>query len=185
MRRDINLLPDRYRDARHRRKIERTRKAILATIILIAAAAVYLPIYMVNNLKNVSASVENQIVDKKDAANYRRVQEELRKEIERRNEIIEELRSNVLRWSGLIEEIGEQVPEGVALQSISYGEEDSVKIMGQAATYNLVAQFLVNLQNMETIEEANPVTIAQEESGLYGFDIKCIIQGGSDSDETQ
>lgn len=185
MRNEINLLPEKYRNYKRRKKVRRMKVISTVLIMIIAAAAIYVPIDMVNDLKNMSIAVENEIMAKKDASNYRKIQEELQKDIEKRNRVIDLIQSKKLKWSEVIAQIGQQVPEGIALSSINYGEDGSMEIVGQAAAYNLVAQLMVNVQNMKVVNEVHPVSIVQEESGLYGFNIKCTIQTGSDANEAQ
>lgn len=185
MEKEINLLPDRYKNAGYKKRLRRTRITVLAFVAVAAVLAFYTPYYMIDRLKSMNTTLENQVSLKGDAENYVRIHDELQKEIGKRKEIIKGANSKNRKWSELVDDIGRRVPEGLALRSISCGKENTIGIEGQASAYSLVAGFLVRLQNIEGIAEASPVSLVQGESGYYEFDIECRLQDGSDYDETQ
>ena len=79
-----------------------------------------------------------------------------------------------MKWSEVLAEIGSNVPQGLAIDSLTYSED--LEISGQAESYNLVAQFIVNLNNMDIISEVQPLSVFDFD-GIYQFKIKCFIEG--------
>lgn len=152
---------------------------------IFAAALIYVPLFLINKMSAESIMLKNQLVSMKDVSDYRMTKQELAQDLTRWQNIIKNLQSKGNEWSKIISEIGQNVPEGMELTSINFTNDGSLKVSGQAQNYNLVAQFLVNLQNMTIITEAEPISIIQQESGLYGFEINCIIANGSDKNEAK
>lgn len=146
---------------------------------------IYIPLFIINKLSNESVTVKNQVISMKDISEYRIMRQELEKDVARRQKIIYILQSKGNGWSKIITEIGQKVPEEMELISISFTDDGGLKVSGQAQNYNLVAQFLVNLQNMDIISEVEPASITQQENGFYAFEIKCIIVNGSGKHEAK
>jgi Tfp pilus assembly protein PilN len=185
LKREINLLPERYRNIRQRNRLKRLKTAGMIMMVISIIASVYIPLFIINKLSDESLTVKKQVTSMKDISEYRIMRQELEKDVIRRQKIIHFLQSKGNEWSKIISEIGQKVPEGMELISINFTNDGGLKISGQAQNYNLVAQFLVNLQNIDIISEVEPASINQQENGLYGFEIKCNMVNGSDKNEAK
>lgn len=182
---EINLLPEKYRNIRQRNRLNRLKTAGMIMLAFLIIALVYVPLFIINKLSNENVMVKNQVINMKDISEYKIITQELEKDLARRQKIIHILKSKSNEWSKIIAEIGQKVPEGMELISINFTEDGSLKISGEAQNYNLVAQFLVNLLNMDIVSEVEPASITEQENGLYGFEIKCVIVNGSDKNEAK
>ncbi|NLT93960.1 MAG: pilus assembly protein PilM [Clostridia bacterium] len=171
---DINLLPEDYK---REKKIQRNKKYRIIGLSLMLAltlAALYLPRSYLNSLKNKNISVEQKIIEKQEYEDLIKLEEELVKNIERRSKLIQSFKKDYFNWSEFLVEIGNNVPQGVAIDNLHYGED--LDISGHAESYSLVAQFMVNLQSMERISQVQPLSISGTEQMLR-FKIKCLIEG--------
>lgn len=185
MKKEINLLPEKYRDLRKRNRLHRIKIIGIISMALFIIVLAYAPFFIVNKLSNEDIIVKNQVKSMKDMSEFRIVNRELEKDLNRRQKIIHALKANSNAWSKLITKIGQKVPEGMELISIEITENGSLKISGRAQNCNLVAQFMVGLLNIDIISEVEPISITAYGNGLYGFELDCVILNGSDNNEAK
>jgi Tfp pilus assembly protein PilN len=171
---DINLLPEDYKRQHAEQKSKKYRIIGIALSLVLIATALYLPRYFVESLKNKRINVEQEITSKLEYEDLKKLEENLQKDIERRTRLIASFQASYLKWSEVLAEIGSNVPQGLAIDSLTYSED--LEISGQAESYNLVAQFIVNLNNMDIISEVQPLSVFDFD-GIYQFKIKCFIEG--------
>lgn len=179
---DINLMPENYKRLKEVRKNKRYRIIGLALILPLITTALYFPRNYIDNLKNNNVHVQEKILAKQEYEDLKKLEEDLQKNIERRNRLIQSFQANSLEWSEVLVQIGSVVPQGLALDSLSYGDE--LEINGHAESYSLVAQFMVNLQNMEFISEVQPLSLYGTDD-LYQFNIKCLIESEGKNETDQ
>lgn len=185
MKREINLLPEKYKDIRQKNRVKKLKTACIIVLVFLIMACMYIPHMIIAGLLNESEALKNQIAGLKDVSDYSILRRELEKDVAGRREIIHNLRSRANKWSKIIADIGQKVPEGVELTSISFADGDALKIIGRTANYNLAAQFLANLQSIDIFSEVDPAGIIRQEDGSVGFDFKCVVLNGSDKHETE
>lgn len=152
---------------------------------ILIIAIIYVPLFIINTLSNENVTMKNKLMKMKDISEYRIIRQELEKDLFRRQKIIYALKSKSNEWSKIITETFQNLPDGMTLISVYFTDGENLKISGEAQNYNLVAQFLVNLLKMDIISEVKPVSITQQENGLYGFEIICVIENGSEKYETE
>jgi len=182
---EINLLPEKYRDLKRKKRKKGVQLAVSLLIVLLIPGIIYAPLHMLRAMKNKSITVENEIINMKDITNYRKIDAELKKDIERREKLVDFLTSRRQLWSEIISEVAGKVPEGVSLLCIDYSDDGSLEVQGQALSYNLVSQFMVNVQNIDVVSGMMPVSIVQKDNGLYVFVVKFDMVSGSDGNEAE
>lgn len=185
MKKDINLLPQKYISQSQKKTNQRIRLMFVVLILLITAGSLYIPVYMVNYMKNKSITIDNKIISMKDVKNYREMYQQLQKDIGEREKCISLLESKQHLWSEILAQIWSKVPEGVSLLKIDYCDGGKMEIEGEALSYSEVVRFMVNIQNMNNIKEVDPINIVEKEVNLYGFVIRCNVEGGSGKDENK
>jgi len=185
MKKEINLLPEKYKNIRQRNRVKKLKTACIIVLVFLIMACVYIPHLIIARLLDESVALKNQIAGMKDVSDYNILRRELEKDVAGRREIIHSLQSKANEWSKIIADIGQKVPEGMELTAISFADGDVLKITGRTLNYNLAAQFLANLQSMDIFSEVDPTGITQQENGLIDFDFKCVVPNGSDKHEAE
>lgn len=174
---DINLLPEGYRNIKKIRRAKRTKLAAGLLISAIAAGAIILPLYYRDSVKSMRTGILHEMDAWSSVMEYRKAKDDLEKLLAEREEIAQDLRSLGKEWSSLLLEIGEKSPAGIRLESISFSEGRTLTIYGTAPDYKTVAQLVVNLKRIEGIEIADPVSIVHTEDAALSFEAMCFVGG--------
>jgi type IV pilus assembly protein PilM len=177
IKKDINLLPEGYRNIRKIRGAKRTKLAAGLLISAIAAGAIILPLYYRSSVKSVHTGILREMDAWSSVMEYRRVRDDLEKLLAEREIIAQNLRSLGKEWSSLLLEIGVSSPVGIRLESISFSEGRTLTIYGTAPDYKTVAQFVVRLNSVEGIEIAEPARIVHMKDGALSFEAMCFVGG--------
>ena len=179
--RDINLLPEKYRDTREKRRAKGTKLAAAVLAGTTAAGAILLPLYYIDGLKSRSAVIRDEAAGWETIMEYIENMEDLRREMELRKNVYEMLKSQRREWSFMLDEIGRSVPDKVLLVSVSFVYPDGIKIIGEAPDYAAVARLAVILGQIEDIIAAEPVSIAASRKGTFDFELRCLLRGEADA----
>lgn len=179
--RDINLLPEEYRDTREKRRAKGTKLAAAILAGTTAAGAILLPLYYIDGLKSRSAVIRDEAAGRETIMEYIENMEDLRREMELRKNVYEMLKSRRREWSFMLDEIGRSVPNKVLLVSVSFVYPDVIKIIGEAPDYAAVARLAVILGQIEDIIAAEPVSIAASRKGTFDFELRCLLRGEADA----
>ncbi|MCR4430731.1 MAG: PilN domain-containing protein [Tepidanaerobacteraceae bacterium] len=185
MKKEINLLPEKYRKMRQQNRLKILKITGMIIMAIFIIAIIYVPHFIINTLSNENVNIKDKLMKMKDISEYRIIRQQLERDLFRRQKIIEALKSKSNEWSKIINETFQNLPDGMTLISVYFTDGENLKISGEAQNYNLVAQFMVNLLKMDIISEVKPVSITQQENGLYGFEIICVIENGSEKYETE
>jgi Tfp pilus assembly protein PilN len=185
LKKEINLLPEKYRKMRQQNRLKILKITGMIIMAIFIIAIIYVPHFIINTLSNENVNIKDKLMKMKDISEYRIIRQQLERDLFRRQKIIEALKSKSNEWSKIINETFQNLPDGMTLISVYFTDGENLKISGEAQNYNLVAQFMVNLLKMDIISEVKPVSITQQENGLYGFEIICVIENGSEKYETE
>ncbi len=178
--RDINLLPEGYRDIKRKRRDKRARVMAGLLAAIFAVSAVAFPLYYKSGFRNKSTRIRNEIAGWDTVMQYRETRADLSKRLADREGTVLMLKSLGREWSAMLVGISSNIPKGVWLEVVNYTYGERLDVFGKASDYNTVAQFMVNLQNMESISAVQPVSIALSEEGVIGFEIRCLVRGEPD-----
>ena len=179
---DINLLPEDYRNIRKRRRAKRAK--VLAGLLAgaLAVGAIILPLNYRDSLESMSIGIQHEMGGWSRVMEYRQTRDDLEKQLAEREETVHRLCSLGMEWSALLEDIGGSTPSGVRLESVSYLEGGMITIYGIAPDYKTVAQFVVGLRRIEGIEVAEPVGIALIDDYVLSFETRCFVGGEGDGE---
>ena len=177
---DINLLPEEYRDTWKKRRAKGAKLAAAVLAVTTAAGAILLPLYYIDGLRSRNTVIRNEAADWETVMKYRENMEELRRELEARKNVVEMLKSQRREWSVTIDKISRSVPDTVLLVSISFVYPDVLRIIGEAPDYATVARLAVKLGQIEGIVTAEPVSIASSGKGTFDFEIRCLLRSEAD-----
>lgn len=150
----VNLLPHRE----ERRKAQRRQLGILAAGTAGIGLAIWLAVHgviagYVLNQNDRNEFLKKQIADlDKDIADIKRLQDEIRALLSRKN-VIESLQSDRARPVKLLDEMVRQAPDGIYLKTLTQSGQ-KVNITGYAQSSARVSMFMRNLQNVDIIENS-------------------------------
>lgn len=111
-----------------------------------------------DKLKDIIAEVESY---KKRAA-----------ELERKINVIEQLKANQLGPVRIMDEVSKALPDLVWLTNMDL-RGNVLTIKGQALNENAVANFIANLNASPFFAEPSLKVMAQDQKGVFGFDLSC------------
>jgi Tfp pilus assembly PilM family ATPase/Tfp pilus assembly protein PilN len=178
--RDINLLPEEYRDTRKKRRAKGAKVAAVILAGTTAAGAILLPLYYIDGLKSRSTVIRDEAAGWETIMEYRENMEALRRELELRKNAVEMLKSRRREWSSMLDKISCSIPNTVFLVSVSFAYPDVLKITGEATDYAAVARLAVKLGQIEDIVAAEPVSIAASRKGTFDFELRCLLRSEAD-----
>ncbi len=177
---DINLLPDEYRDTWEKRRAKRAKVAAAVLAVTAAAGAILLPLYYIDGLKSKNIVIGGEAAGWETIMEYRESMEALRRELELRKNVVELLKSRRREWSVALDKIGRSVPNTVLIVSVSFVYPDVLRIIGEAPDYATVARLAVKLGQIEDIIAAEPVSISASREGTFDFELRCLLRSEAD-----
>jgi type IV pilus assembly protein PilM len=177
-RKTLNLLPEKYRSAERKVKTAKAMAVILAVVVL--TGSLVLPFFYVEKIKREATDLQNMLDRKDTITEYQNKREELAGLASERRRLVNMLETAGKDWPRIFVEIGRQTPGGIVLASMDYRDPEGLTITGEAADFRTAALFAVNLQRLDEISSAEPLSISLSENNTCLFEIRCIVGGEAD-----
>ncbi len=185
IKKDINLLPDGYKNREYRFGAGKIKLMILVLLFLGITALIWVPPYMVGGLQGKSFFIDSAIIGMEDEKNRSEMYFRLQQQIAQRKELIEAIGLTDFRLSQLLCEVWDRVPGGASVVKVEYNGRGYLDIEGEVPSYSGAAQFMAGLRHMTSVREVMPVCIEEKGKGMLGFEIICVLKGGSGEDEAE
>lgn len=177
---DVNLLPEEYRNIGKKKRTKRARAAAYVLACILAAGTIVLPINYRNRLEIRNKKSWQEMGNLSIATERRQLGETLERDIAERTEIVSSLRALDMEWASLLMELREATPSGVCPVSTTYSESGVITIHGVADDYNVIARFVADLQSIKEIKTVQPVKINLSDRDTLNFGIRCFVGGIED-----
>jgi Tfp pilus assembly protein PilN len=160
--RELNLIPDHIKQARAVRGTLINAGAIALLVIVLLAAAAYMPYANLKKLNakelTLKASIENakpvineNVRLKKETASYKEY-----------IDMIEKLQKSRVAVFPIFKNLEKYMPQNVVIKSFSFSE-NSINITASAKEYNSINEFVANLQESKEFTNSNVSSINRDE----------------------
>jgi type IV pilus assembly protein PilN len=165
----VNLLP-----VRVSRRLEAVRRELFiagigALLLVFAGAAVFLwQTATANGLHAENARLQKDLETLKIAVARVDEVEKMNAELRRKLDVIAELQADKVGPVHLLDELAAALPEKVSLTSLKQ-DADKITLLGDAASNEVISQFLINLERSPWFEEVYLVSIDQTTVGAYNL----------------
>ncbi|MBN1336336.1 MAG: PilN domain-containing protein [Deltaproteobacteria bacterium] len=163
----VNLLP--VRTSRRLEAVHREVRLALvgAAILVLACVAVFIwQTATANDLHAENARLQKDLETLKIAVARVDEVEKMNAELRRKLDVIAELQANKVGPVHLLDELVSATPEKLSITSL---KQDAVRValLGDAASNEVISQFLVNLEKSAWLDEVYLVSIDQDRQGAY------------------
>lgn len=163
----VNLLP--VRTSRRLEAVHREVRLALvgAAILVLACVAVFIwQTATANDLHAENARLQKDLETLKIAVARVDEVEKMNAELRRKLDVIAELQANKVGPVHLLDELVSATPEKLSITSLKQ-DAARVALLGDAASNEVISQFLVSLEKSAWLDEVYLVSIDQDRQGAY------------------
>lgn len=168
---DINLLPQRIKDARLKKEKIKRKYFYIILILLLFFIIYSIPNFIYENYSDRKKKAELEYNKEKWIEDRLNTLKKLKEEIDNKEQLVLLVKSEGITWSAVLDDIISVLPDGVKLKKI-YGDSNTLDIYGYTPDYEKLVTFIEGFKNFRYLTEGNVVYINyNKELNVYEFSI--------------
>lgn len=177
----LNLNPKVIEKNKHRNSLDRVLITIFISISLIALF-ICIPVVFLNLKANKTLmTLELEVNQYADLINENEELQQKYEEIKVYTEKIQNLKNNTIKTSEILSELNKNIPSEITFINLSFSENGVISINGKATKYDVVPEFLANLQMSDRFTNSKISSITKiEDTDEWDFSLSIeeVIKDG-------